>query len=129
MNQKPSRIKSIAGKEAVMNQKPSRIKSIVEAAIRMLNEDGWNPSHGGVWQSNHVNLRVEFYKPTRFCVKASYRVIGEDVGLWAGYLNGASHKNVGKPNQIYTPEELAEELELSSTPLQSIVASGLNMGG
>ena len=28
-----------------MNQKPSRIKSIVEAAIRMLDEGGWNPSH------------------------------------------------------------------------------------
>ncbi len=84
-----------------MKQKPSRIKSIVETAIRMLD--------------------------TRFCVKASYRVVGGEVGVWVGYLNGASHKNVGKPNQLYTPEQLARELELSSRPLQSIVASGLSV--
>lgn len=110
-----------------MNQKPSRIKSIVETAIRMLDEGDWNPSQGGAWQSNYVDIRVEFNKPTRFCVKASYRVVGGEVGVWVGYLNGASHKNVGKPNQLYTPEQLARELELSSCPLQSIVASGLNV--
>lgn len=107
-----------------MNQ--GKIKSIVETAIRMLDEGGWNPSQGGVWQSKHVDLRVEFNRPTRFCVKASYRVVGRDVGVWVGYLNGASHKNIGKPNQIYSPEQLARELELSCRPLESIVAAGLN---
>lgn len=108
-----------------MNQ--GKIKSIVETAIRMLDEGGWNPSQGGVWQSKHVDLRVEFNKPTRFCVKASYRVVGGAIGVWTGYLNGASHKNVGKPNQLYTPEQLARELELSSRPLQAIVLSGLSV--
>ena len=109
-----------------MNQRPGRIKSIVETAISMLDECGWSPSQGGIWQSHHADFRVEFNKPTRFCVKTSYRVVGREIGVWVGYLNGASHKNIGKPNQLYTPEQLAREMEVNTRSLESIVASGLN---
>lgn len=105
----------------------TRIKSIVETAIRMLNEGGWNPSQGGEWQSNHVEIKVVFNKPTRFCVKASYRVVGKEVGVWVGYLSGAGHKNVGKPNQLYTPEQLARELDLRSCSMQSAIATALKV--
>jgi hypothetical protein len=84
----------------------SRIKSIVKGAIRMLDDGVWNPSCGGVWHSNHIDLHVEFFKPTRFYNKASYRLSGKDFGRFEGNLNGASHKNVGKPYQVYTPAQL-----------------------
>jgi len=105
--------------------KIAQIKSIVETAMRMLDEDGWNPSHGGAWQSKHIDVSVDFNKPTRFCTKASYRVVGKEIGVWAGYLNGASHKNIGKPKQIYTPEQMARERELSKRSIKSVVADGL----
>lgn len=79
-----------------MNQ--GKIKSIVETAIRMLDEGGWNPSQGGGWQSKHVDLRVEFNKPTRFCVKASYRVVGGAIGVWTGYLKEKIY--------LYAPKEI-----------------------
>jgi len=63
------------------------------------------------WRSKHVDVTVIFQKPTRYCPKASYRVIGSEIGVWVGYLHGASHKNIGKPVQVYTPEQLARELE------------------
>lgn len=109
-----------------MTTKPTRITGLVESAIRMLDENEWNPSHGGEWKSPFVDITVTFQKPSRWCTKASYQVIGKDVGLWRGYMNGAGYKNIGKPNQIYSPEQLARELELSRRPLESIVAAGLN---
>jgi hypothetical protein len=109
-----------------MNSNLRNVRKIVETAIRMLDENGWSPAFGGVWSSKHVDVTVEFNKPTRFCTKASYRVKGSEIGVWMGYLNGASHKNIGKPVQVYTPEQLARELELSCRSLESIVAAGLN---
>lgn len=111
-----------------MTTKPSRITGLVESAIRMLDENGWNPSHGGEWKSPFVDITVTFQKPSRWCTKASYQVIGKDVGLWRGYMNGAGHKNIGKPTQIYTSEQLAAEIQLRTRSVaeqQAFIASVL----
>lgn len=96
----------------------SHIKRLVETAIRMLDENGWNPSHGGTWVSKFVDVSVTFEKPSRWCTKTSYQVLGEEVGLWRGYMNGVSHKNIGKATQIYTPEQLKAEIELRSRSVE-----------
>jgi len=105
----------------------NRVKKIVETAIRMMDDGDWNPSLGGRWESEFADVSVEFTGPNRFCTKAAYRVVGKDVGVWVGSMNGASHKNVGKPNQHYTPSQLEREIELSKRSLESIVASGLGV--
>lgn len=100
------------------------IKVIVKTAIRMLGEAGHSHAEGGVWQQSD-GLRVEFSKPTRYCAKVAYRLIGNDVGVWTGFLGGKDHSRIGKPTQVYSGEQLAREVELSKRPLDEIVATGL----
>ena len=78
----------------------------------MLDEYEWNPCHGSEWKFLFVDITVTFQKPSRWCTKASYQVIGKAVGLWRGYMDGAGHKNIGKPTQIFTSEQLAAEIQL-----------------
>lgn len=111
--------------------KPSRIISLVESATRMLYESGRNPSHGGEWKSPFVDITVTFRKPSRWCIKTAYQVHGPEIGLWRGYMNGAGHKNVGKPTLVYSPEQLAREIELglmTAEQQQALIANALQVG-
>ena len=87
----------------------TKIKKLVQTAMRAMDDKGWNPGCGGEWRSPFSDVHVIFNPPTRYCVKASYRVISADLGIWTGYLNGVTHKNIGRPVQIMTAAQLKEE--------------------
>ena len=97
------------------------IKTLVLGAIRMLDENGWNPAHGGEYQNPHVDIKVVFHKPSRFCLKAGYSVYHHEYGKWSGYLNGASHKNVGKPMLIADIETIKRREEINKDPEKFIL--------
>jgi hypothetical protein len=95
--------------DQTMNRTPriTHIKGIVEGAMRSLDDGDWSPAIGGEWACRFTGNKVYFQKATRFCPKVTYRVTGPELGVWVGCLNGASHRNIGKPVQNHTPEQIA----------------------
>lgn len=88
----------------------SEIRGLVEAAIRRLGQDNalWAPIHGGEWTAMNGAV-VIINKATRFCVKPSYRVIHPEFGVFNGYLNGVTGRNVGKAAQVMTKSQMEAE--------------------
>lgn len=81
------------------------IKGLVDTAKTDLYESGWTPNNGGRWSSNQINCVVIFKSPTRF-FPGSYTVWTED-GKFQGNLNGPKGSKIGKPQQIYTPDQIS----------------------
>jgi len=98
----------------------TEIKNLVASAIRILDGDGWSPLCGGEWTAMNGAI-VIINKPTRFCVKPSYRVVHPLFGVWIGYLNGSSGRNVGKAAQTMTAEQM--DAERAYDPQNSIAAA------
>lgn len=81
------------------------IKGLVETAKTELYKNNWTPFDGGEWNSNMVMCKVIFRGPTRFC-PATYTVFTKD-GKYQGGLNGSKGSKTGKPNQIYTADQMS----------------------
>lgn len=86
----------------------SEVKGLVETAIRVLDGGNWSPLEGGEYDARN-GAKVIINRPTRFCIKPSYRVIHPEFGVFIGYLNGTTGRNVGKSAQIMTREQMARD--------------------
>lgn len=100
----------------------SEIKGLVESAIRILDDGDWSPLQGGEWNASNGAL-VIINKPTRFCVKPSYRVVHPEFGVFVGNLNGATGRNVGKSAQVMTKQRMDAE---RSYDMQASIAAALS---
>jgi len=93
-----------------MTKQSTEIKNLAESAIRCLSDNteseiAWSPMDGGDWLAAN-GARVIIQPPTRFCIKASYRVIHPIFGAWAGYLNGSLGRTIGAPHCYMTGEQV-----------------------
>ena len=94
-----------------MAKQSTEIKNLVESAIRVSDdslpnrETVWSPMDGADWTAGN-GARVIIQPPTRFCIKASYRVIHPLFGVWVGYLNGSLGRRIGAPRLYMTAEQL-----------------------
>lgn len=98
----------------------AQIKSLVESAIRMLDDGVWQPANGGEWTAMN-GAQVILNVATRFSPRPHYRVIHPLFGVWTGALNGSSGRNIGKPCQLFTAEQVVRDR--SFNPQQSIMGA------
>lgn len=99
--------------------KSKEVKNLVESAIRMLDEGSWHPCDGGQYKYN--GIVVIFHRATRFQPKPFYTVFSDYLGKWQGNLNGCTGRNIGKPLQIYTPEQLQHDRDFNANSTQIIM--------
>ena len=85
------------------------VKNLVETAIRLLDRPGWHPKDGGEWKSKDPEAVITFHKGNRFQPKPCYTLCGPEFGLWVGNLNHLTGRNVGKPTQNFTPEQIKSQ--------------------
>lgn len=100
------------------------VRALVKSALSALRVGGWTVHQGGVWTARHIDLSVRFSAPSRFCSKATWRLVSSDLGVWTGTLRGANFDQVGALSQIYSPEQMAQQVRLQQARLVDVVSTG-----